>query len=177
MIFLTKKLFSIIKVAKKVLPLFVFILISICNNACSLFETQPDPKTTSLKKGPTQTVFFANKDVVWRAAKLTLKYPLVVDNEDAGVLETEYIKAADGWVAPGELPTTAGVRYKIIMQFVKGRVDGRESTRVTLNKKMEILKDFFSEPEPLPSDGLEEKVILYRMNREIIVSETLRKVQ
>jgi hypothetical protein len=62
------------------------------------------------------------------------------------------------------------------MTFARGKTDGRESVRVTIDKKMEILRDFFSEPEPLESDGLEEKVIFYRMERDLIINEALKKI-
>lgn len=91
-------------------------------------------------------------------------------------METEYIKGLDGWLAPGEQRSpSSGIRYKLAITFAKGKADGRESTRVTIDKKMEILRDFFSEPESLESDGLEEKIIFYRIERELIISEALKR--
>ncbi|MBC7370005.1 MAG: hypothetical protein H7326_00465, partial [Bdellovibrionaceae bacterium] len=99
-----------------------------------------------------------------------------VENQDTGFLETEYIKGVDGFLAPEVAKTpSAGIRYKLVFNFAKGRTEGRESTRVTVEKKIERLRDFFSEPDLIPSDGLEEKVIFYRIEREIVIADALKK--
>jgi hypothetical protein len=142
---------------------------------CSLFDKKPSAhaRMTKISK---QKVFFAPYDSVWRAAHNVLKYPIAQENQDNGIIETEYIKGLDGWLAPGEQRSpSSGIRYKLTMTFAKGKTDGRESTRVTLDKRMEILRDFFSEPESMESDGLEERIIFYRIERELIISEALKK--
>ncbi|MNL53046.1 hypothetical protein D3C87_1762630 [compost metagenome] len=123
-----------------------------------------------------QRVFFAPYDNVWRAAHAVLKYPIAQENQDTGVIETEYIKGIDGWLPPDtERSPSSGIRYKLTMTFAKGKTEGRESTRITIDKRMEILRDFFSEPESLESDGLEEKIIFYRIERELIIQDTLKR--
>lgn len=145
-------------------------------SACSLFDKQPDPPELLIKKSSQQRVYFANYDLVWKAAHTVVRYPIAAENQDTGVLETEYIKAADGWIPPNEKKNpSSGQRYKIIMTFAKGRIDGRESTRVTIEKRVEKQRDFFSEAEQLPSDGLEEKIIFYRIERELVIGEALKK--
>lgn len=123
-----------------------------------------------------QKIFFYSYDSVWRAAQLALKYPISVNNMDNGILETDWVRGIDGFVPPhlGKDPSP-GVRYKIQLSLVKGKVDRRESVRVTIIKKIEKQRDFFSEPEPLETDGLEEKVLFYRMERELVIEEALKK--
>ncbi|WP_374074212.1 hypothetical protein [Bdellovibrio bacteriovorus] len=123
-----------------------------------------------------QKVFFATYDQVWRAAHAVLKYPIAQENQDTGIIETEFIKGIDGWLPPNEQrPPSSGIRYKLTMTFAKGKTEGRESTRVTIDKRMEILRDFFSEPEYMETDGLEEKIIFYRIERELVINEALKK--
>lgn len=123
-----------------------------------------------------QKVFFATQDAVWRAAHAVLKYPIAQENQDTGIIETEYIKGVDGWLPPNEArPPSSGIRYKLVLTFAKGKTEGRDSTRVTIDKKMEILRDFFSEPEYMETDGLEEKIIFYRIERELIINEALKR--
>lgn len=141
-----------------------------------MFDKSPSAhsRMTQINK---QKVYFANYDSVWRAAHAVLKYPIAQENQDTGIIETEFIKGIDGWLPPDQKkPISSGVRYKLTLTFVRGKTDGRESTRVTIEKKMEILRDFFSPPENLESDGLEEKVIFYRIEREVLINETLKKV-
>lgn len=143
--------------------------------SCSLFDQLPDRGKELVQKKTQQKVFLAPYDTVWRIAHTTLKYALAQTNQDTGVIETEFIKGVDGFLPPEAKAPSAGLRYKIFMTFAKGRTDGKESTRVTIEKKVEILKDFFTEPEVLPSDGLEEKLIFYRMERELVINDVLRK--
>ncbi len=135
----------------------------------------PETTAESSKGQSRQRIFLSPYDEVWRAAHTVLKYPIVNENQDTGVIETEYIRAQDGFVAPEKPPASSGIRYKITMMFAKGRSQGQESVRVTIDKQIEKLKDFFSDAEPLPSDGLEEKVLFYRIEREILISKGLKK--
>jgi hypothetical protein len=147
------------------------------SNGCS---TAPVTKNSErvLRENTNQRVFYFPYDSVWRAAQLALKYPIAVNNMDNGILETDFIKALDGFTAPHETKRPSdGIRYKITLSLARGRVDGRESVRVNIIKTLEKKRDFFSEPESLESDGLEEKVIFYRIERELIVEEALKKAQ
>ncbi|MGZ3796124.1 MAG: hypothetical protein ACXWRE_02715 [Pseudobdellovibrionaceae bacterium] len=157
---------------------FIILGFMLAGLGCSLFERQPDPENAILKQSIHQKVFFANYDSVWKAAHTSIKYPIAVENQDTGFLETEYIKGVDGFLPPEvSTPPSAGIRYKLIFNFAKGKTEGRESTRVTLEKKIERLRDFFSEADGIASDGLEEKALFYRIEREIIISEALKKAQ
>lgn len=128
------------------------------------------------QKKNTQKVFPFNYEAVWRAAQISLKYPIAVNNMDNGVLETEWIRGVDGFIPPHtQRDPSSGIRYKISINMVKGKLDSSPSVRVSIFKKMERQRDFFSEVENLTSDGLEEKILLYRMEREILIDEALKK--
>lgn len=128
------------------------------------------------KKLSRKKVFPYPYEAVWRAAQISLKYPISVNNMDIGLLETEWIRGVDGFTPPVLLKeTSSGIRYKIIVNIVKGKVSGQNSVRVSVFKKIERQRDFFSDEESLESDGLEEKVLLYRMEREIIIDEAIKK--
>ncbi|MBO9667763.1 MAG: hypothetical protein J7501_13230 [Bdellovibrio sp.] len=144
---------------------------------CSLFDKRPSAHTQMAKINK-QKVFFANYDNVWRAAHSVIKYPIAQENQDTGMIETEYIKGIDGWLPPDTpKPPSSGIRYKLIFTFAKGSTEGRESVRVTIDKKMEILRDFFSEPESITTDGLEEKILFYRIERELLIQDALKRAQ
>ncbi len=139
-------------------------------------EPAPEVKSAS-KPSAMQRIYFAPFDRVWRASHAILKYPIANENPDAGHIETEFIKGLDGFLPPEKSKQpSAGLRYKLILNFAKGRTEGRESTRLTIDKKIEVLRDFFSEPESVYSDGLEEKVLFYRIERELVIFEALKKV-
>ena len=143
---------------------------------CSLLQPPTTNAAKIIRSTSRQKVFYYNYDLVWRAAQLSLRYPMSINNMDNGVLETEYISLVDGFISPiEESPKTSGVRYKINLILARGKVEGRDSVRVTVNKYIEKKSDFFSETSQLESDGLEENVILYRIERELIIEEALKK--
>lgn len=145
-------------------------------SGCAYF-VQPESNTNRLKKIKQGRIYFLPYEKVWRAAQLVIKYPLLVSNMDTGQIETDYIKSIEGFKEP-ELkkdPPT-GMRYKIRVTLVKGRTQGRESVKVTVFKLLENQKDFFSQPIALESDGLEEKVIYYRIDREIAIEEGIARL-
>lgn len=143
--------------------------------SCGLLD-KPESRSP-LKKVTKQKIFYAPYEQVWRSAQAVLRYPISIQNEETGIIETDYVRGVDGWLPPEQTkPPSSGLRYKLILTFAKGKVDGRESTRLTIDKKVEVLRDFFSEAQPLESDGLEESVLFYRIERELIIYETLKKV-
>lgn len=146
--------------------------LSFLSGGCATKSEKPEDV---VKKQTMQKVFLSPYDEVWRAAHTVLKYPIVNENQDTGIIETDFIKAQDGFTAPDQPPPSSGLRYKIVMIFAKGRSQGQESVRVTIDKKLEKLRDFFSDAEVLNSDGLEEKVLFYRIERELLISKGLRK--
>lgn len=144
-------------------------------SSCAVLEPQSKKNIISTRSTP-QRVYYFNFDQVWRAAHSVIRYTIANENQETGYLETEYIKGVDGWLPPdNDKKPSAGLRYKLFVSFAKGKTDSRESTRVTIEKKTEVLRDFFSEPETLTSDGLEEKIIFYRLERELIITEALKK--
>ncbi len=124
---------------------------------------------------PPQRVYFYPYDLVWRAAQISLRYPIQMNNMDTGLIETEWVRMVDGYQAPFETNLKPqGVRYKISLQVVRGNFEGKKSVKVTINKKMERLKNFFVEPEKLESDLIEERLLLYRVQRELQIEEGIR---
>lgn len=153
----------------------LILFISIVGAGCALVEKAAPRPEEVVKKQTRQKIFLAPYDEVWRAAHTALKYPIVNENQDTGIIETEFIKAQDGFIPPDQPIPSSGLRYKIIMVFAKGRTQGRESVRVTIDKKVEKLRDFFSDAETVNSDGLEEKILFYRIERELLITKGLKR--
>lgn len=147
-------------------------------SSCTLFEKQPESPDKIIQSASQQKIYLASYDEVWRAAHAAIQYPIQAENQDYGIIETEYIKGVDGWLPPEQSkPRYAGMRYKIHFTFARGKTRGQDSTRLTIEKKIELLKDFITEPQSIPTDGLEEQVIFYRIERELAVQNVLKKVQ
>lgn len=152
----------------------LFILGSLLILASCAHTPPPEDRPQRLQ----QKVFNYSYESVWRAAQLSLRYPIYINNMDTGVLETEMIKSIDGYLAPFSAQNPpGGIRYKITLSVAKGKISGKESCRVTITKTMEKQSDFFSDPEAIQTDGLEEKILFYRIERELVIDEALKKAQ
>ena len=162
------------------MPLQISKLVLICTlifqTGCGLFEKQVDSADKIIQKASKQKIFFAPYDLVWKAAHHSIKYTIASENQDFGVIETDYVKAVDGWLSPERTkPEFKSARYKLVLTFARGKIDGKDSTRVTIDKKIEVFRDFISEKQVISSDGLEELALFYRIEREIIIDNALKK--
>lgn len=144
--------------------------------SCSLFGIKNNSPESIIQNATQQRIFLAPYDKVWKAAHTTLKYTIASENQDFGTIETDYVKGVDGWIPPyKKKPDFYGARYKLIFTFAKGITQGKESTRVTIEKKIENFKNIISGTETIASDGSEEKALFYRMERELIISQAIEK--
>lgn len=154
----------------------VLLLSIITLSGCGLFQPRPETADKIIEKASKQKIFFASYDLVWKAAHSAIKYTIANENQDYGVIETDFIKAVDGWLPPDQTkPQYKSARYKLTFSFAKGNTGGRESTRITIEKKIEVFRDFISETQIVQSDGLEEQSIFYRIEREIVIANALKK--
>lgn len=152
-----------------------FILLSVLVG-CASVNKNTDTKPKNTKDLFFQQVYYAEYDLVWRAAQLALNYPISINNMESGVLETDYIRAVEGFVPPyQELEASSGLRYKVTLTLTKGKVEGKTAVRVTIIKTLEKKRDFFSDPESIATDGIEERTIFYRIGRELMIEDGLRK--
>jgi hypothetical protein len=143
--------------------------------------TSPDVQEYDAAKasGPKQKVFEENFEKIWRAAQLALSnYPIRVNDMESGVIESDFIRGDDLWKSPirGK-PLPNGLRYKVIIRILKGSISEKAANQVTVLKRIEFKKDFFSEYEAVKTDGLEEIAILYRIERELVIQQALEKAK
>jgi hypothetical protein len=154
---------------------FLVLLFFLSLSACSFFGVETDEPRDA---GPQTQVFEGEYDKVWRAAQLALaRYPIKINNMDAGHLETDFIKREKIWVPPYQKKQPAsGERHQIVLRMVKGISDSnKDAVKVTVTKTVEVLSDFFSGARKQASDGMEERTILYRIDRELRVERALLK--
>ena len=155
----------------------ILIVIGLLASGCGSQVLQPETPEAIIERSSQQRIFYAPYDEVWKAAHSVIKYTIAAENQDFGVIETDYIKAVDGWLPPfRSRPQYPSSRYKIVISFARGKKsEAQESVRVTIEKKIEVFKDFISEVKSVNSDGFEEKAIFYRIERELIIAKALRK--
>ncbi|MCB0413499.1 MAG: hypothetical protein KDD50_04145 [Bdellovibrionales bacterium] len=114
---------------------------------------------------------------IWRAVQISLShYPIKVNNMDAGVIETDNISGSIVWTpAHRDSKLNSGLRYTIKVNVIKGRVKNKPVIKVTVHKSVKEQKDFFARSEDLPTDGLEEDTLLYRIKRELKIERAIER--
>lgn len=120
-------------------------------------------------------VFNAPYDLVWRATQQALlNYPMNINNMDTGYLQTLFITGKHRYLAPHnrEEILPSGYQYRLNINIERGG----SRTKVLVAKEVRMQRDFFSDPSAKPSDGFEEKMILYRIKREITIEKILKKL-
>lgn len=147
---------------------------------CAL--TSPPPKDVSAP--PTEKIFQEDLPKVWGAIQFAMsKYPVKLNDQETGVFETQYVRGEKAWNSPGqEEPIAGGQRYKISIRAIKGKPDGKSdaktpTTKVIIQKRAEVQRDFFTEFEKLASDGQEEMALMYRIERELEIASALSKIK
>ncbi len=118
--------------------------------------------------------FKAPYEMIWRATQQALlNYPMNINNMDTGQLQTLYITGKHRYKPPhlqdDFLPS--GYQYRLNINIIRGA----DRSRVVLSKEARLQRDFFSPPEDLSTDGFEEKMLLYRIRREILIEMLLKR--
>ncbi len=139
--------------------------------------------TSTPRLDPFQTrIFEGNFDDVWLATLKALNdYPLKVSNKDAGKIQSEIVNGPYNdlvftYPEAIEVPD----RYRYSLKFNFGKLEGDDSKpliRVRVIKDLERFQDFYTGWTPYVSDGLEEKIILYRIEHILRMEKLLSKVQ
>ena len=121
-----------------------------------------------------QVVFKAPYSLVWQSVLLAMqKYPIQKEDLEGGVLTTKIIRRYSVWTPPPQSIKQINNRhYKIKIFLEKGL---KESVKVYIIKNEFINKDFIRQSIPVSSNGLEERVIAYRIQREILMEQKLKE--
>lgn len=135
--------------------------------ACSSTPKQNAPNEFS-------RTFKTPYETVWRATQQALlNYPMNINNMDTGNLQTLFITGKHRYLPPHLKNTVlpSGYQYRININIIKSQT----RSKVIISKEARLQKDFFSDPQELMTDGFEEKAILYRIRREILIENMLKK--
>lgn len=118
--------------------------------------------------------FRATFDEVWRACQQAIiSYPLKVNNMEQGVIQTTMLRSHTYFRPPHiSKKHASGYRYSLNFNLLK---ESDKETSISIHKNLLVYRDFISKPEDLTSDGLEEAILLYRIQREIEIDRAVLK--
>jgi hypothetical protein len=95
------------------------------------------------------------------------KFDISLNNIESGVIKTRWMDNTQEVNFADSFSTN---------DAVKGFRGGREVTKVTIYRRQLVEQDFLTGWKEIPSDAIQEKVILYRISRLIKIAGELRKI-
>ena len=145
------------------LPLKILICFLLIPTACTHLE----------EEAADTEVFMASRSRVWEALiQVFSPYKLQISDEEKGLIKTKLITGSKVWTpAHDEDKDTSGISYYITAKLI---YDKPHAT-VTITKKMKRKKGFLSDSKTIPSDLMEEQLLLYRLGREIRIKRLIKK--
>ena len=108
------------------------------------------------------------------------KYDLELTNQEAGIVKTRWMDNTaeiNFNESFGSINSIKAAKFKVILNVVKGFRNGQEVTKVTVYKRQLVEKNFLQGWEVLPSDGITEKVLLYRIARTIHIGKRIHAIE
>ncbi|MCB0407932.1 MAG: hypothetical protein KDD34_06990 [Bdellovibrionales bacterium] len=154
--------------------LFLFSNLALQTGCALMAGSAPAPQTMD----PVEQVYATNFDAIWLATQKAMAiYPMRVNNMDVKILETDTIKIDKYWNPPHVQELKSGQEYRLVVRVIEGELDGKPAQKVSVSKIVNHQKDFFSNEQQIPSSGLEEKALLYRIERELTIERGLERAQ
>lgn len=159
------------RIARTFWPLALFGL-----GAC--VSSAPLPRPLDL---PFDRRYAASFDSVWAATTQVLDiYAVVRIDRDAGLIETDWTEARFNkalYDHPEFRDILESVKYRLKVKLSKGFIaqTGKPATRVQIVKELSEGRNFLTEYERVPTDQIEEKILLYRIDQRIKISELLKR--
>jgi len=126
-------------------------------------------------------VFKADFTQTWQSVlQVMQKYDLALQDQASGVIKTRWIDNTsqlnfeDSF---GGKNSVKAAKFKLVINVVKGFRGRREVTQVTLFKRQMVEKDFLQGWKVIRTDGILEKTILYRVERNILIDNKLKRIE
>lgn len=123
-------------------------------------------------------IFEGSYDDVWLATLKALNdYPLKVSNKDAGKIQSEVVNGPYNdllFTFPEAIELPERFRYSMKFNFAKLVAENKNPLiRIRVIKDLEQFQDFYTGWIPYQSDGLEERLLLYRIEHILKMEKTL----
>lgn len=129
---------------------------------------------------PNQVYKFDYNQTWLAVLQVMKKYNLELTNQEAGVIKTRWedntleVNFADSF---GSSDAVKAARFKVIVNVVKGFRLNKEVTKVTVFRRQMVEQDFLQGWKVIPTDGILEKTILYRVDRQLKIAAKLKKIE
>lgn len=126
-------------------------------------------------------VFKSNYAETWAAVVATVnKYDLELQNQESGSIKTKWIdntlklNFSDSF---GSSDAVKAAKFKLIISVIKGFQSSKEVTKVTIYKRQLVNQDFLQGWKVVPTDHIQEKTLLYRIDRAIQIDQKIKALE
>lgn len=126
--------------------------------------------------------FFADFDTTWQAVRTALgrKYPIENENRESGIIKTKWFdntQEKNFTDSFGAGDTLKSARMKFTITVAKGFSEGKNAVKVAVYKQQEVQRDFLEGWSTNETDGIDERALLYRVSRLILIKAKLDFIQ
>ena len=128
---------------------------------------------------PAQT-YKADFTQTWQAVIQVLKrFDIAYQNQEAGKIKTRWmdntlqVNFTDSF---GSADAVKAAEFKLMVNVAEGYSYGRKVTKVTIFKRQRLENDFLQGWKEVPTDGIQEKTLLYRVGRLIENDNKLKEI-
>ena len=125
-------------------------------------------------------VFEADYNETWIAVRDVFKrFEISSTNPESGKIKTRWmdntlqVNFTDSF---GSSDAVKAAQVKYWVNVAEGYSYGKKVTKVTIFKRQQIENDFLQGWKEVPTDGIEEKTLLYRISRVIEINQKLRAI-
>ncbi|MBF0208396.1 MAG: hypothetical protein HQK53_16075 [Oligoflexia bacterium] len=122
-------------------------------------------------------IFDADINKTWQAViKVMRGYNFENQNQEAGVIRTAWedntsqMNFSDSFASNDSVKTA---KFRLVINVVKGSSGGKEMTKVSVYKRQLVEQDYLQGWKEVPSDGILERTLLYRINRILQIDKQL----
>ncbi len=116
----------------------------------------------------------------WQAViEVMKKYDIAQQNQEAGYIKTRWmdntmeVNFTDSF---GSSDAVKAARFKLVVNVVKGFRSSSEVAKVTIYKRQLVEQDFLQGWKEIPTDGIMEQTLLYRIGRLIDNDNKLKEI-
>jgi hypothetical protein len=128
---------------------------------------------------PGQT-FKAKYEQTWQAIVQVVKpYDLAYQNQETGTIKTHWIDNTmerNFQESFQDSETVKAARFKLTIRATKSMKGNTEVTKVSIYKRQLVEQDFLQGWKEVPPDGIQERIMLYRMERLIKIDNQLQEI-
>lgn len=125
-------------------------------------------------------IFKADFNQTWQAVIQVMKrYDIAYQNQESGKIKTRWmdntlqVNFADAF---GSSEAVKAAEFKLDITVAEGYSYGRKVTKVTIFKRQRIEHDFLQGWRENPTDGIQEKTLLYRIKTLIDNDNKLKEI-